>query len=66
MVHTGLERVLKLWPKQLKGARVGLLVHPASVNRKTIHAVDLFKKTNKICLKGPLWSSTWNTGRDTG
>ena len=51
MVHTGLERVLKLWPKQLKGARVGLLVHPASVNRKTIHAIDLFKKTNKIALK---------------
>jgi uncharacterized protein YbbC (DUF1343 family) len=51
MVHTGLERVLKIWPKQLKGARVGLLVHPASVNRKTIHAVDLFKKTRNFTLK---------------
>lgn len=51
MVHTGLERALKLWPKQLKGARVGLLMHPASVNRKTIHAVDLFKKIKKFTLK---------------
>lgn len=51
MVHTGIERVLKIWPKQLKGARVGLLVHPASVNRNTMHAVDLFKKTKKFALK---------------
>jgi len=51
MIHTGLERVLKIWPKQLKGARVGLLVHPASVNRKTMHAVDLFNKTKKFTLK---------------
>ncbi|MCG2722765.1 MAG: DUF1343 domain-containing protein [Thermodesulfovibrionales bacterium] len=51
MVHAGLERVLKIWPKQLKGARVGLLMHPASVNRKTAHAVDLFNKTKKFTLK---------------
>ncbi len=48
---TGLDIFEKNWPRQLKGARAGLLVHPASVNRRLEHAVDCFLKSNKIKLK---------------
>jgi len=44
----GLEIFEKHWPKKLKGSRVGLLVHPASVNRRLEHAVNLLLKTKKI------------------
>lgn len=47
-VQTGLDVFEKKWPKELKGASAGLLVHPASVNRRLEHAVDLFKKT-RLC-----------------
>jgi uncharacterized protein YbbC (DUF1343 family) len=47
-IHTGLEQASKLWPKSLNGARTGLLVHPASVDRKIFHAVDILKKTKKF------------------
>ena len=46
-LKTGLDRFEKRWPARLKGARVGLLVHPASVNRTFDHAVDLFLKSKK-------------------
>jgi uncharacterized protein YbbC (DUF1343 family) len=51
MVKTGLDIFEKKWPKELRGARAGLLVHPASVNRKLEHAVDLFLKSRKVELR---------------
>jgi uncharacterized protein YbbC (DUF1343 family) len=50
-VQTGLDIFEKNWPKGLKGARVGLLVHPASVNKRLEHAVDCFIKSKKFELK---------------
>jgi uncharacterized protein YbbC (DUF1343 family) len=47
-MKTGLDIVEKNWPKELKGTRVGLVVHPASVNRKLEHAVDCFFKSRKF------------------
>ncbi|MBI5741290.1 MAG: DUF1343 domain-containing protein [Nitrospirae bacterium] len=38
-------------PAILKGARLGLVVHPASVNRRLEHAVDCFRKGGKFELK---------------
>ena len=50
-VRTGLDMFEKKWPRKLNGARAGLLVHPASVNAKLEHAVDIFKKSRKVELK---------------
>ncbi len=55
-IRTGLELFEKKWPRRLSGARVGLLVHPASVNRRLNHAVNLFllsKKCTLTALFGP-------------
>lgn len=48
---TGLDRIDKEWPLKLKGARAGLLVHPASINKKFEHAVDSVLKSKKLELK---------------
>lgn len=47
-VLTGLDLFEKRWPKELRGARAGLVVHPASVDRSFAHAVDRFR-TAKCC-----------------
>ncbi|MDH4161545.1 MAG: DUF1343 domain-containing protein [Nitrospirota bacterium] len=47
---TGLDLVEKLWPKDLKNSRVGLVAHPASVNSKLEHAVDVFRRSKKFKL----------------
>jgi uncharacterized protein YbbC (DUF1343 family) len=47
---TGLDQVEKLWPRDLRGARVGLLSHPASVNSKFEHAIDVFRRSRKFRL----------------
>ncbi|NTW59737.1 MAG: DUF1343 domain-containing protein, partial [Nitrospirae bacterium] len=47
---TGLDLVEKLWPKDLKGARVGLVAHPASVDHALEHAVDIFRRSKKFRL----------------
>ncbi len=55
-VSTGLDFLEKKWPHSLNGARIGLLLHPASVNRQLHHAVHLFlhsKKMELIALFGP-------------
>lgn len=44
-VLTGLDNIERLWPKDLRDARVGLLAHPASVNRRLEHAVDIFRSS---------------------
>jgi uncharacterized protein YbbC (DUF1343 family) len=49
-VLTGLDRVEKLWHKDLKDARVGLVSHPASVNRVLEHAIDIFRWSRKFRL----------------
>jgi uncharacterized protein YbbC (DUF1343 family) len=51
LVYTGLDLFEKKWPRQFKGARVALLVHPASVTRKVEHALQLFSRSRKIELK---------------
>ncbi|MGB9716660.1 MAG: exo-beta-N-acetylmuramidase NamZ family protein [Thermodesulfovibrionales bacterium] len=51
MVKTGLDSFEENWPEKLKGSRVGLLVHPASVNKRLQHAVNLFVKSKKFRLK---------------
>jgi len=48
--QTGLDLVEKLWPRDLKGARVGLVAHPASIDRKLQHAVDVFRRSKKFRL----------------
>ena len=47
-MKTGLDLFEKNWPKTLKGSRVGLVVHPASVNSKLEHALDCFFKSRKF------------------
>lgn len=49
-VKTGLDMFEKRWPSRFRGARVGLLVHPASVNKRFEHAVDLFLRSRKCKL----------------
>lgn len=55
-VLTGLDLLCRRWPKRMKGARIGLLVHPSSVNTKLEHAVDCairFKDFELKALFGP-------------
>lgn len=40
-ILSGLDNLKSSWPKRLNGTRIGLVVHPASVNRKLEHAVDV-------------------------
>ncbi len=51
IVRTGLDTFERSWPKRLSDSRVGLLVHPASVNRRLDHAVNIFMKSEKLVLK---------------
>jgi uncharacterized protein YbbC (DUF1343 family) len=48
---SGLDVIEKSWPRKMKGSRVGLLMHPASVSRKLEHAVTLLMKSRKFILK---------------
>lgn len=41
-MKTGLDLIAKHWPRPLRGVRVGLLVHPASVDSVLRHAVACF------------------------
>ena len=42
MVKTGLEVLLEERPSRLKGARVALIAHPASIDSRLHHSIDLF------------------------
>jgi uncharacterized protein YbbC (DUF1343 family) len=44
-VKPGLEDITTAWPSHMKDARIGLLVHPASVTRTLVHAVDICMKS---------------------
>jgi len=48
---TGLDVIEKSWPRKLKGAPAGILVHPASVNKRLDHAVSLLIKSKMFSLK---------------
>jgi len=41
MTKTGLDRISTAWPKALRGSRVGLCCHPASLNAQLNHASDI-------------------------
>lgn len=45
-VATGLDVIQESTPDVLRGARVGLLAHPASVDARLNHAVDIFMKSS--------------------
>ena len=47
---TGLDLLEKQWPNDLKDARIGLVVHPASVNRRLEHAVTISRRSRKFRL----------------
>ena len=47
MTLTGLDIFKKKWPQALLGAKVGLLVHPASVSKNLEHASSLFFESSK-------------------
>ncbi len=47
---TGLDLVERLWPKDLKGARIGLVVHPASMDHRLEHAVAVCGRSKKFKL----------------
>lgn len=49
-VLAGLDNCIRLWPKDLRGARVGLVVHPASVDRRLMHAVEIFRAFKRFSL----------------
>ncbi len=50
-IKTGLDVLGTAWPKHLKNARVGLLVHPASVTRRLVHAADDCRKSTAFRLR---------------
>ncbi len=50
MVQIGLDLLERNWPKNLKGCCIGLLVHPASVNKRLEHSVEIFIKSKKFKL----------------
>lgn len=55
MVLTGLESIKKGLPEYLKGARVGLVCHAASIDNNYNHAIDIFRKLNLklVAIFGP-------------
>src|SRR5690606_20530488 len=42
-VRLPLDRLPELWPKSLKGAKIGAVLHPASVSASLVHAADVLK-----------------------
>ena len=50
-VKTGLDVLEQSWPRSLQGARVGLLVHPASVNGALEHASDIFMRSGRFSVE---------------
>jgi uncharacterized protein YbbC (DUF1343 family) len=45
---TGLDQADALWPRDLRGARAGLVVHPASIDRRLRHAVTVCSGSKKF------------------
>ena len=49
-IKVGLNLFEKHWPRTLRGARIGLVVHPASVNTRMEYATGLFLKSRQCRL----------------
>lgn len=63
-VLSGIDRVVKSLPRRFHGVKIGLLIHPASVNRKLIHMKDILLKNKHIkisALFGPQHGIFGNT-----
>jgi uncharacterized protein YbbC (DUF1343 family) len=45
-VQLPLDHLSELWPKKLLGARIGALLHPASVSSRLEHASQIFERRN--------------------
>lgn len=50
-VKTGMEFIERSWPRHLKNSRVGLLIHPASINSRFELTSDICMKSRKFKLK---------------
>jgi len=50
----GIDRIEEEWPKELKGAKVALLVHQASVNSDLRYTWDVFSNFDKVKVKALL------------
>jgi uncharacterized protein YbbC (DUF1343 family) len=50
----GIDRIEEEWPKELKGAKVALLVHQASVNSNLKYTWDVFSHFDKVKVKALL------------
>lgn len=64
MVFSGIDRIEKVLPKRFHGLRAGLLIHPASVNRKLIHTKEILLRSKKLkihALFGPQHGIFGNT-----
>ena len=56
MIKTGLEVLLEERPSRLKGARIGLIANPASIDSRLNHSIDLFyarKDFSLMLILGP-------------
>lgn len=64
IVKNGIDLLEKKWPRQLRNARAGLLVHPASINSSFSHSIDICMKSDRLTVTsifGPqhgLWGET--------
>jgi uncharacterized protein YbbC (DUF1343 family) len=47
LIKTGLDLLIKKWPKQFVSARIGLLLHPASVDSYLNHSADICISSGK-------------------
>src|SRR5438105_649605 len=45
-VQLPLDNLRELWPKELRGAKIGALLHPASVSSQLEHASRIFERLN--------------------
>ena len=51
MVSSGIDRFEKIFPERFYGSKAGILIHPASVNKKLSHTKEVLLKSRKIKIK---------------
>jgi uncharacterized protein YbbC (DUF1343 family) len=47
MVSLPIDHLAELWPERLRGARIGVLLHPASVSSTLEHSSHIFERENR-------------------